>query len=593
MRGVIIAGGTGSRLYPSTQVINKHLLPVWNKPMIYYPIETLKNSGITDILIVTNKDHLGTFMELLGSGRSLGVNFTYRVQDGSSGIADALALAEGFAGGKSLAVILGDNIFEDTFAEVALAFKYGARIFVKHTDEPSNFGVAELTDSGEVRHLEEKPLVPRSSLAVTGFYLYDAEVFNIIRGLKPSERGELEITDVNRAYLAKNQLSAEILRGHWVDAGTHESLLLAGKVVEQDFSEPRPVTTKSVSDPNFAPKTSPTVMAGILTYNSEGYVVDCLESLMKQDYSQLKVRVLDNGSTDQTVSIIKERFPEVELVESSENKGFAGGHNQLIRSSESDFYACLNIDMIFEPNFISELVRSISQKKNLGAAAGKIKFWDFARREQHQGKTNFIDSVGLRFRRSHRFEDIGQNEIDVGQYDNERTLFGFSGAAVLYRREALEDIAFTAENSDAPEYFDETMFMYKEDIDLAYRLQWAGWEAMYGPRAVSYHDRTASQIGTSRWKLLKNRTRKPARINRLSYLNHQLLLQKNWSARFSFSTWISTYWYNFQVLVYIILFETETLGQYWKLWRLRPQIKARRQAIKKRVPQSKIESFME
>ena len=169
MRGVIIAGGTGSRLYPSTQVINKHLLPVWNKPMIYYPIETLKNSGIIDILIVTNKDHLGTFMELLGSGRSLGVNFTYRVQDGSSGIADALALAEGFAGGKSLAVILGDNIFEDTFAEVALSFKYGARIFVKHTDEPSNFGVAELTESGEVRHLEEKPLVPRSSLAVTGF----------------------------------------------------------------------------------------------------------------------------------------------------------------------------------------------------------------------------------------------------------------------------------------------------------------------------------------------------------------------------------------------------------------------------------------
>jgi len=233
LKGLVLAGGTGSRLMPLTKVTNKHLLPVGQKPMIYYPIEKLTSVGISQILVVTGVEHMGDVVGLLGSGKNFGCQFTYRVQDEAGGIAEALGLAESFAQGKPLAVILGDNIFEDDLKKYADRFisqKTGARLLLKKVQYPQRFGVAEI--SGEkVISIEEKPKEPKSNYAVTGVYFYDVEVFDIIRTLKPSARGELEITDVNNAYITKGRLAYDILDGWWTDAGTFDSLNKASELV--------------------------------------------------------------------------------------------------------------------------------------------------------------------------------------------------------------------------------------------------------------------------------------------------------------------------------------------------------------------------
>ncbi|MGD2095161.1 MAG: sugar phosphate nucleotidyltransferase [Phycisphaerales bacterium] len=233
LRGVVLAGGTGSRLMPLTKITNKHLLPVGQKPMIYYPIEKLISIGIDEILIVTGVEHMGDVVSLLGSGKDFGCRFTYKVQDQAGGIAQALALAENFAQGEPLAVILGDNIFQSNlkcYAEKFIAQKTGARILLKQVPHPQRFGVAEISGD-KVISIEEKPEKPRSEYAVTGIYFYDAEVFDIIRSLKPSARGEFEITHVNEAYIEKGRLAYDILDGWWTDAGTFESLNKANELV--------------------------------------------------------------------------------------------------------------------------------------------------------------------------------------------------------------------------------------------------------------------------------------------------------------------------------------------------------------------------
>lgn len=227
MKGIVLAGGTGSRLHPLTTVTNKHLLPVGNYPMIYYPIARLKQAGITDILVVTGRDHMGDVMELLGSGLDFGLDFTYKVQDRAGGIAQALSLARGFCCGESCCVILGDNVFEDDLTPAVEAFaeqESGARLLLKQVDDPERFGVAELSQDGRILSIEEKPLHPRSAYAVTGIYLYDSHVFDVIDTLKPSHRGELEITDVNNAYIHAGTCTYAMLKGWWTDAGTFPSL---------------------------------------------------------------------------------------------------------------------------------------------------------------------------------------------------------------------------------------------------------------------------------------------------------------------------------------------------------------------------------
>ena len=214
MKGILLAGGTGSRLFPLTKVTNKHLLPVYDKPMIYYPLETLKSMGIKEILIVSGSEHCGHILNLLGSGREQGLNLSYEIQDGAGGIAQALGLAKTFAGKESVAVILGDNVFQDKL-DVS-DFKEGARVFIKKVEDPERFGVAKLVGE-KIESIEEKPESPKSDYAVTGVYIYDNKVFDVIKTLKPSERGELEITDVNNSYIREGKMSFSVLEGYWSD----------------------------------------------------------------------------------------------------------------------------------------------------------------------------------------------------------------------------------------------------------------------------------------------------------------------------------------------------------------------------------------
>ena len=234
MKGIVLAGGLGKRLYPLTRVSNKHLLPVYNKPMVYYPIQTLVDAGITDILIVTGGTHAGEFLRLLGNGKEFGlkhINYTY--QEGEGGIAEALKLAEHFSGGDKIVVILGDNIIEKDIKKPVQDFikqPKGARILLKKVEDPERFGVAEFRGK-KIVSIEEKPKKPKSDYAVTGIYMYDSEVFDIIKKLKPSGRGELEITDANNAYLKRGELEYSMLEGWWTDSGTFESLLNANMLI--------------------------------------------------------------------------------------------------------------------------------------------------------------------------------------------------------------------------------------------------------------------------------------------------------------------------------------------------------------------------
>jgi glucose-1-phosphate thymidylyltransferase len=236
IKGVVLAGGTGSRLFPLTKVTNKHLLPVGQAPMIWHPVWKLKQAGIDEILIVTGTEHMGDVVGCLGSGKDFGCRFTYKVQDEAGGIAQALGLAENFAGGDGLCVILGDNIFQDDLKPHADAFRAqgaGARILLKPVEDPQRFGVAEV-QGDKVLSIVEKPKEPRSNLAVTGIYFYDGEVFRIIQTLKPSGRGELEITDVNNEYIRKGQLSFGSFQGWWSDAGTFPSLSHANELASSE-----------------------------------------------------------------------------------------------------------------------------------------------------------------------------------------------------------------------------------------------------------------------------------------------------------------------------------------------------------------------
>jgi len=247
MKGIVLAGGTGSRLFPLTKITNKHLLPIHDKPMIYYPIQSLVEAGITDLMVVTGGRNSGDFLRLLANGKEFGlkhINYTY--QEGEGGIADALALAEHFAEGSRVCVVLGDNIIEGSIAEAVRDFQRqerGAKILLKEVPDAERFGVAEI-DGDRIRGIEEKPARPKSKYAVTGIYMYDETVFDKTRTLKPSARGELEITDVNNAYIREGTMTFNYLEGWWTDAGTFDSLLRAANLVhdtsQKDTSRKKP-----------------------------------------------------------------------------------------------------------------------------------------------------------------------------------------------------------------------------------------------------------------------------------------------------------------------------------------------------------------
>lgn len=232
MKGVILAGGSGSRLLPLTKVTNKHLLPIYDRPMIYCPLKTLISAGIKEIMIVSGKGHAGHILELLGDGNEFDISLSYTVQESPSGIAGALRLAKRFAGNDNIAVILGDNIFSDKFD--FHDFREGARIYIKSVPDAQRFGVVRLGDKGKLIEIIEKPINPPSNLAVTGLYLYDRNVFDIINCLKPSNRGELEITDVNNSYLKDSKMDYEVVNGFWSDAGTFDSLYRVSEFIKSN-----------------------------------------------------------------------------------------------------------------------------------------------------------------------------------------------------------------------------------------------------------------------------------------------------------------------------------------------------------------------
>ncbi len=227
MKGIILAGGSGTRLRPLTKVTSKQLLPIYNKPMIFYPLETLLTAGIKDIMIVVAPDHAGDFLKLLGSGTEFGCKFTYEIQDKPEGIAQAFVIGKNFIGHDSVTLILGDNLYEDDFAKAISSFEKGARVFAKEVSDPMRFGVVEFDEQNKAKSIEEKPAQPKSNYAVTGLYIYDNTVVEKAAKLQASPRGELEITDLNNLYLQEGTLDVARVQGKWLDTGTFESLFEA------------------------------------------------------------------------------------------------------------------------------------------------------------------------------------------------------------------------------------------------------------------------------------------------------------------------------------------------------------------------------
>lgn len=233
MKGIILAGGRATRLRPLTKITSKQLLPVYNKPMIYYPIQTLARAGVTDILIIVAPEYSGQFLNLLGSGNELGVNLSYEVQEEPRGLPDAFIVGENFIGKDNVAMMLGDNIFDHNFAESVASFKSGARIFAKQVPDPERSGVVEFDQDHKVISIVEKPEHPKSDYAVVGFYIYDNRVVEYSKSLKPSSRGELEIVDLHNKYLEKGELDVNIIEGMWEDAGTIDSLLRVNNLIAE------------------------------------------------------------------------------------------------------------------------------------------------------------------------------------------------------------------------------------------------------------------------------------------------------------------------------------------------------------------------
>ncbi len=253
MKGILLAGGTGTRLLPLTAITSKQLLPVYDRPMIFYPLNTLIKAGIRDILIIVAPDHSGHFLNLLGSMfRKFGVNISFVVQKQPRGIADAFVLAEDFIDNESTVLVLGDNIFEDDFSEAIQTFESGGRIFAKEVPDPERFGVVEFNKNYEVISIEEKPVVPKSQFAIPGIYIFDKDVVEVAKKLKPSKRGELEITDLHKHYLKKKMLDVRVIDGAYFDTGTHESLFMAGSYArDHDFhSRFHPMVNEAIAEFN-------------------------------------------------------------------------------------------------------------------------------------------------------------------------------------------------------------------------------------------------------------------------------------------------------------------------------------------------------
>lgn len=590
MKGVILAGGSGSRLMPNTKVTNKHLLPVYDKPMIYYAIETLLRAGIRDILILPGKEQAGAFTQLLGSGSEFNANFTYRVQESASGLAYAVGLAQPFVQNDNFMVVFGDNIILDDLSSEVAAFKDGAKVFLTKVHDPSRHGIAEL-QGDRVVSIIEKPTNPPSDWAVVGAYLYDSRAFELIRTLTPSARGELEITDLNNKYIASGTMQAAFLKEPWFDAGTHESLVEAASAIRDMH---RPVERIRVAT-SHAPK----VAAGVILSNSRPYLSKFFETLRAQDYQNLELIAFDNNveAENEDITFIKENFPETAILRLATPVGASTAHNQIIQTaqtSNAEFYLTLHPEMILESNFVSELVNTLLRDPKCAAVGGKIKQWHLFSDRAYggQGKTNFLETTGILITREHRFINRGEGEIDHGQYDRESEIFGVSGTAALYRVSTLKQVAFINESGRA-EYFDELLMVkYKEDVDLAYRLQLAGYRALYNPRALGYHDYSSIHHGRGVLATVRRRRQKTRRYKEWSFINHHIILSK-YLGGLSGPVVRSTFLYELKSLIYSILMEPYLLPQFLRLAKMGRQIRERKLQLQRYTPNyAAIEKWM-
>jgi glucose-1-phosphate thymidylyltransferase len=593
MKGVILAGGNGTRLFPNTKVTNKHLLPIYNKPMIYYPIESMLKAGITDILIMPGKDHAGDFAKLLGSGKEFNANFTFIIQDYAGGLAYPLKHIKNFVGDDNFLMILGDNVFEHDFYEDVQNFKGGAHVFCKEVGDPHRFGVAEL-DGNKVLKIHEKPSDPPSNWAVTGAYIYDARALDMVHQLTPSDRGELEITDLNNLYIEKGEMTATFMQGMWYDTGTHQSLAEAAyELMKKDA--PGYVFT------NIDQKNSPSIEAGLVLYGNEKYIESFVESAKAQSYKNIQWTVLDvQDGVDNSSSIayLKEHLPGVQVITSEENTGYGRGHNILMRralDSGKDFYLALNYDMIFEQNFVEELLNAAIKSPRIATVGGKMYRWDFDRRfEDNKGRTNFIDSAGITLQTSksgvNRVVNRGEGAVDHGQFEHEQQVFGVSGVASLMRLAVLKDIAYKNEDGQL-EFFDELMFMYKEDVDLAYRVQWGAYKSIYAPKAIGYHDRTANMRPKNIFEEIKVRRGRNPKINEWSWLNQRIIMMK-YAQGMPVSMKIKFFIDEIKIFVYALLFERNLLLLYPRLWKLRHKIAERRVQLKQRISKREVMNIL-
>ncbi|MEK7557605.1 MAG: sugar phosphate nucleotidyltransferase [Patescibacteria group bacterium] len=597
MKGVILAGGGGTRLFPNTKVTNKHLLPVYNQPMIYYPIQTLMRAGIKDILIMPGKDNAGDFAKLLGSGKEFNANFSFKVQDHAGGLAYAVGLAEEFVGDDNFVVIFGDNIIEDNIIKDVQEFEGGAKIFLKQVSDPERFGIAEL-EGEKIINIEEKPKNPKSNWCVIGLYIYDSNAFDYIKKIKPSDRGELEITDLNNIYVKQGKMKAGFLKGNWFDVGTHESLVDAAFNLKN--------TQRPLEVIKSEQRKLPLVVVGGIFYDTldekyttSKYLQQFFASVKEQNYKNLKLIFVDNSPNEDNKNIkyIKEYFPEAEIISPGYNTGFGKANNLIIRRAielGADYYFATNVDVVYEPNTISELVNAIIKFPQNGSATCKVKRWNFEDKDNNnQGKTNFIDTAGLIITKEHRFIDRGQGEVDYGQFNNEAEIFGPSGMAAMYNIHALEDVAFLNEE-EKKEYFDELMFMYKEDIDLAYRLQIAGYKSLYTPNTTIYHDRTVEAKGRGIIDIIKGRIGRQKKYKEWSWLNHHIILNKVVDKSFPALIRLKIFWYEIKSNTFVLFFEPFLVKQWWQLFKLRKKIRARRDQMKKRVKiKTHLEKLME
>lgn len=514
-KGVILAGGRGTRLAPATRVTNKHLLPIYDRPMIFYPLETLQKMGITDLLIVCGDEHTGDFAKLLGTGKEWGIQCTFRVQEGSGGIADALSLAESFAEGKPIAVILGDNIFSGDFSDAAEKFSSGAQVFLFPVNDPERFGVAERDEKGNVLSLEEKPKNPKSSLAVTGLYFFDEQVFRYIRNIVPSDRGELEITDVLKEYLKKSTLSATEVSGHWTDAGTHESFFhasvlarkLSGAMEYQDF-----------------PLQKPHILSGMVVSSDDEPFEEGIQSFLfqKGNFTHTLHVAIDGGSEEHQKKweIFLEKFPGIKITFFSNSIGIPAVHNVLFSSEKNDFYCTSSSETRLGDPYTFEKLLQKAWDLQSGVFGGKV--------FQLSGrlKTEILESTGIIQGRGFSFFDRGIGESDRGQFDEEREPLGFPLFASLYRTDILTKMGG----------FDENFQEGKADIDMALRLRSAGYRARFASHVRIFHTNKFSGPRNF-WKHILYFFQRSPKASKNGYIAQKKLLQKHlqkyrWQTRF-------------------------------------------------------------